>query len=211
MDFTKDSFDIDAVPDIGKLMVSFGGLCKLPGMPIFEFKNILKSTNVNKVFVVDNSRSWYNLGTEMLMDELRYLIKRFGWEHTTFYGNSMGGYAAIKYGNMLEVERVVAIVPQVFVSERLITKYKDYRWAEFTGKFNKEFADIDLEIHHGDFNGKTEFELFYCLNDRLDKIHAELLANKKGVTLYPFLTGGHNLVQSLKECGILKDILLNDL
>lgn len=221
--FMKDlDFEsVELIRDHGydNLIVSFGGVAGYPGMPIFEFKNIMSSTKINKMFLVDNLRSWYCYGinstynsVESLCSFLKDIIDLCGKKYVMFYGNSMGGFAAIKFGAILEVQRVVAFSPQSFISQRMRNKYMDNRWSDHIDKFNNKFIDTELELFsYLDSNSSTVFDIHYSVNDRLDKVHAELLFKRANINLNHYTDSDHNLVQFLKQHNKLKNILIEGL
>lgn len=133
-DLNCSSLNLEIARNSEKLIVSFGGVAGYPGMPIFEFKKLMTSVELNKLFVVDPNRAWYCLGicedinsSQVLLDKLKTIIELYGKKYTMFYGNSMGGFAALKLGALLSVDKVIAFSPQTFINEQLRVKYKDSR------------------------------------------------------------------------------------
>lgn len=201
-----------------KLIVSFGGVNHVPGLPIYEFKSILTDALLNKLFLIDRSRQWYYYGlntiinnSNKIIDLLNEYINQYGKEYTMFYGNSMGGYAAIKFGALIGVDKVVAFSPQTFLSASLREKYNDTRWSYELKNVFKNFREEDLYLPNIMNNNKTIYDVHYCSNYRLDKVHAEELAAIKNVSLNCYNFGGHDLVKVLKDRGLLKNILIGDL
>lgn len=105
--------------DSQQLIVSFGGsMKKFGGIPPFEFLNFLTSffQNPDKLFVVDHYSERYHKGIQGVSHDiestatfLKEIIKPY--ESTIFLGVSAGGYAAILFGSLLEVDHVIAFTP----------------------------------------------------------------------------------------------------
>jgi len=197
-----------------KLLISFGGIANKPGMPVSEFNNTLRGVSINKIFLVDKDQLWYN-SENNLLENLIDLINKYGSKYVMFYGNSMGGYAALKLGCVLAVNRVVAFSPQTFISKELRNKYNDNRWSDkidyITRKFeNEPFFDIKELMKYLSFHSnKSVFDIYYCKNERLDRIHAERMNDY--CNLYDYSDCDHGLVKRLRDNGSLKSILLKDL
>ena len=119
------------IPNSDTLIVSFAGNAKLfGGIPRFEFVQFLKQFNVSKHFYLDEHSDLYHkglIGTTSIDESVEYLkneIKQY--KRVLFLGNSGGGYAAILFGSLLEVNMVLAFVPQTIRrNEEVDEKYRD--------------------------------------------------------------------------------------
>lgn len=116
------------------LYLFFGGILASIGMPPFEFYNSSKIIDQHKIFVRDFSQSWYQNGLPSVSHDIRstarYLkaqIEVINPEKIYFVGNSMGGYAAILFSNLIDLGEVIAFAPQTFISPHLRMKHKDGR------------------------------------------------------------------------------------
>ena len=94
--------------------VFFGGLAGEIGIPRFEFVNITKDLPINQMFVRDFHQAWYSWGlgkSETTFDgsmaEILKHLNSFSSGRTVFVGNSIGGFAAILFGNLLRCDRQV--------------------------------------------------------------------------------------------------------
>ena len=104
------------------VIVTFGGINQGIGIPVFEFFNILSDSKFDKIFIRDFNQMWYLKGIDEeissfnnLLDYLRSLIKDY--DRVIFLGNSMGGYAAILFGILLDVDKVISFSPQTFIGK----------------------------------------------------------------------------------------------
>jgi len=208
--------------DSTHLIVTFGGVNRGIGVPVFEFFNILRENNTDKAFVRDFLQMWYLNGVddeistfEKLKVQLESVIK--GYEKVTFIGNSMGGYAAILFGVLLKVDKVVAFAPQTFIDAKNRFWRFDRRWRIQINKIHRtklymEYYDLKSFFNKIQINQeikKTSIDIYYSTKHRLDRQHAEQLKNFKNVTLYGYKDGGHEVIKTLKSSGELRTVLKN--
>lgn len=153
---------------------------------------------------------------EKIIEYLKQIITQNEYEKVCFLGNSMGGYGAILFGNILEVDRVLSFAPQSFINKwnRLINR--DNRWKKQIENIysfdNKRIDFFDLKEHlKNNPSNKTILEIFYSPNHRLDKKHAERLKKINNIVLHPIQEGGHGVVKTVKNSGQLKDIIKSTL
>jgi hypothetical protein len=107
-----------------KIIVCFGGLAGiLAKIPVFEFRNFLNKTipNYSSLYLIDIKQCWYHKGlkgrTRNIPSTIRYLrniIRRYS--EVTFIGVSMGGYAAILFGSLLNIKNVISFIPQTIIN-----------------------------------------------------------------------------------------------
>ncbi|GAB5554774.1 MAG: hypothetical protein Sapg2KO_43650 [Saprospiraceae bacterium] len=105
------------------LIISFGGLDSvLAGTPPFEFLKTLNTIipTCDKYFIIDKHQLWYHKGiNEMAVDiptTKDFLAKLIApYEKVLFIGNSAGAYAAILFGSLLNIDLVLAFVPQTYL------------------------------------------------------------------------------------------------
>lgn len=116
------------------LIVSFAGHgLKYGGVPKIEFANFLEThfSHIDVQFYIDNTCSSYHHGIQGIstnIDEtVQYLRKRFeGYDRVICLGASAGGYAAILFGSLLNVDTVIAFIPQTILkSKDREDKYRD--------------------------------------------------------------------------------------
>jgi hypothetical protein len=120
------------------LVVSFAGHNIMFGSMLaisnpFEFLNFFNRhfNNVNRHFYVDINKTSYHKGIEGIsknIDEtVQYLKKEIAnYKNVIFIGASSGGYAAILFGSLLNVQSVVAFTPQtVRLDKHIDEKYRD--------------------------------------------------------------------------------------
>lgn len=110
-----------------KLIVFFGGKQKKFGGELpYEFLNFTKKhfPTINAIFYIDRNNAFYSKGLKDISTDinstvqyLRGVIKPY--KKVIFCGHSAGGYAALLFGSLLEINTVVAFGPQtIFEDDR---------------------------------------------------------------------------------------------
>ena len=201
------------------LLVSFGGIQQGLGMPVFEFFNSISDIPCDKIFLRDFHQVWYQKGVDSELDHIDKLIARLkeiisqnNYDKICFIGNSMGGYAAILFGTILNIDTVISFAPQSYIDRfnRLISY--DIRWKNEISKVHsnkdKRKEYFDLKKHLSKIQSyKTELNIYYSPNHRLDKKHAERLKNENNVILHSIEEGGHAIVKVVRNNGDLKSLI----
>jgi hypothetical protein len=59
--------------------------------------------------------------------------------------------------------------------------------------------------------GKTRYQVHVSTDDPLDMLHAQRMANRGGVEIFEHERGGHRLVKTLRDRGLLQPMLLQAL
>ena len=215
----NNSVEIDFSSDSTNLYIFFGGISASIGMPPFEFYNSAKIINENKIFFRDFSQSWYQNGIKGISKDIystatyiRGQIENLKPKKIFFVGNSMGGYGAILFNELISEGETRAFAPQTFISPVLRLIHKDSRWKEQilntykSGLIKRHIWDIKPILLRERKNRKIS--VFVSSDDRLDFIHASRIKNIKGVYVYEYENGGHNLVKLLRDKGELSSIML---
>lgn len=203
------------------LLVTFGGIKKGVGIPIFEFRRILNEFPCDKLFLRDLHQTWYHKGLNSeinsissIEDYLEILITSRDYKNVVFLGNSMGGYAAILLGTLLNVNQIIAFSPQSFVDKFNRFLHRDKRWAQQIkslhnlNNVNKKHLDLKylLNKHKGSV---VPTDIYYSTLHKLDRKHAERLGQFKNIRLIPYKNNGHNLVKQLRDEQKLSLIIKN--
>ena len=203
------------------LLVCFGGLKHELGIPQFEFYNTIKDISCDKFFFRDFNQFWYQKGVSKELHSistfcffLKQEIEKGNYKKVSFIGNSMGGYAAILLGKILEIDEVISISPQTFIDRKIRISVNDNRWEKELKKIYQDNEvkkiHMDLKALFIDNNGNTVFNIYYSKECILDSFHAERLGVYKNVNLNPYNFSNHNnLVKILRDNGELKKIIEN--
>jgi len=134
------------------LIFSFSGLGDA-----FEFKGTLDELKVNVVYIRDLKHRWYLDGIAGIGEDvqsicfyLKQLILEIKPTKTIALGASAGGFAAMLYGGLLRLDKVLVFSPQTFMDSFHRTIYYDYRWKDNAKKIrgSKSFNSKYLDVKH---------------------------------------------------------------
>jgi len=222
----KESIQTELIWKNVPTVIAFGGINEGMGMPPFEFFKLLNNVKVNKVFVRDKQQAWYQLGLDQFLQSptevAEQIIQAITLEHNNprliMIGNSMGGYAAMLFGLMLNAEQVIAFSPQTFVDRLNRMRFLDFRWAPQINRMHTAIKQDEASTAHFDLRPlisknvyKPRIDVYYSERHRLDRIHAERLRECKNVFLYPCRANSHALVRELRDEGKLSEIILRSI
>lgn len=186
--------------DSNTLVLSFGDLItRASGLSINAEKSLIKY-QYNVIGIMPKQKSWF---PQASMIELAKTISPVlqGFKNIVGYGGSMGGYAAIKYSNLLNMNRVIAFVPQYSIDPDHV---EDRRYAEFFDAV----ANKDMQIQLQDVDAAREYVIVYDPYFSIDREHylkiKELLPNLHTIHL-PFT--GHEALSVLASSSLLHDFI----
>lgn len=185
------------------LYTSFGGIDSYNGKLKFQFQKTLRQLvpKYDKYFLIDKEQCWYHSGisgiTSNISETVEYLKKRVSkYKNVYFIGNSAGGYAAILFGSLLNVTKVLAFQPQTDLL--LVNDVESER-------LDKNFTDIKPYINSG-----TEYLLYGNYNARSGSMHHILqcrrISDASNVSLIrmPDIN-----LKKMRDEGTLKQIILS--
>lgn len=171
----------------------------------FHFFRLLRPLpGVTKLLVRDPSERWYNHGlpgsegasVEQTAGRIRGELDGLGATRVVTAGGSMGGYAAILFGCLLEAERVVALVPQTVLDPALP---------------QTPAAEVDLEVPDlrpiVAMAPGTAIDLVVGWDDLVDVFHALNLADLPSVRILALPGGQHEFVAEMNEADEFKPFL----
>ena len=212
------SIAIDDSVDDKNVIVAFGGISLGIGMPPFEFYKQTTDFETKNIYFKDLHQAWYHKGiknttvdVKTTAEYLKKTIDELGVDNIVFVGNSMGAYAAILFGTLLNVDKVVAFSPQSFIDEANRKQHRDSRWHDKISRAHKyqgsntEYFDLVPYLKIASFD--TKISVYYGVLEKLDKLHAERL--KGYVELNPYPDLDHTVARVLRDRGELKEILMN--
>ncbi|WP_342063580.1 hypothetical protein Q7574_01890 [Acinetobacter pittii] len=189
--------------DSNTLVLSFGDLItRASGLSINAEKSLIKY-QYNVIGVMPKQKSWF---PQASMIQLAKAISPIleGFKNIVGYGGSMGGYAAIKYSNLLNMNRVIAFVPQYSIDPEHV---EDRRYAEFFDAI----ANKDMQIQPQDVDAAREYVIVYDPYFSIDREHylkiKELLPSLHTIHL-PFT--GHEALSVLASSSLLHDFIEHD-
>ncbi|MFN8594401.1 MAG: hypothetical protein U0031_23360 [Thermomicrobiales bacterium] len=213
-------FDLDTPGET--LLILFGGIAGGVSMPVFEFFRLAAGYPAKKAFLRDPRRGWYQLGLPGVGDTcaavcrlLDATIARSGASRVVMAGASAGGYAALLFGTLCDADEVLAFSPQTFIDPEQRQRAGDDRWAEQIDNLHATMAGrdpiLDLYPILPELEGETRYQIHVSDDDPLDLLHAERIADRGGVELTIHPRGGHRLVKTLRDRGLLQPMILDAL
>ncbi|MES2161623.1 MAG: hypothetical protein V4476_10745 [Pseudomonadota bacterium] len=218
---TEDVLIDRVVP--GEVLVIAFGFVSWETRPEFDFYGRLKKLeqasgrHLNKILVRDSGNSWYHRSIAGLGDHpddtverLRVLIAAIKPSKVVTIGQSMGAYAAVMFGLLLDAQQVIAFGPLSFLDVRQALLYNDRRWIAVMRALQQNppasgYYDL-AALRRDRAGGQTHLHIAFGTKPdqpnstesvNLDAMHAHRLAAMGNCTLYPFPYSGHTVVQHL--------------
>ncbi|MYM26433.1 hypothetical protein GTP46_27780 [Duganella sp. FT135W] len=222
----------------GEILVIAFGFVSWEARPDFDFYGRLRKLeqnsgrHINKILVRDSGNAWYHRRIDGLgahpdetAEGLRALIREIRPSKVITIGQSMGAYAAVLYGLLLEVQQVLAFGPLSFLDPAQALLYHERRWLSvmrdlaanppLSGYYDlqalgriKAATLPDLHVIFGTKPGEEGAESVH-----LDAMHAHRLAAIGNCTLHPYPYSGHTVVQHLIDTkrinALLARIIMN--
>ncbi len=215
---------LDLATEGSTLLVLFGGIAGGVSMPVFEFFRLTAGFPAKKVFLRDPRRGWYQLGIPGVGDspaDVRVLlsatIERARAERVVMAGASAGGFAALLFGTWCAADEVIAFSPQTFIDAENRRLAGDTRWPDQIDPLHQALATdgraatLDLLDILPIAPAKTRYQVHVSTDDPLDLFHAQRIAGRGGMEIFEHERGGHLLVKTLRNRGLLQPMLLQAL
>ncbi|MCR4529414.1 hypothetical protein [Acinetobacter venetianus] len=182
------------------LVISFGDLIsRAKGMSINAEKSLIKY-QYNVIGIMPKLKSWFPKSSMLQMQQyVQPILQQF--KGIVGYGGSMGGYAAIKYSKLLNMQKIVAFVPQYSIDPDVV---QDRRYAEF---FDPSIHQ-DMQIQADEVDSNREYLIVYDPYFAEDKEHflkIKPLLPKMHVIHLPFT--GHEALAVLASSQLLNDFV----
>jgi len=206
--------------DSPTLLIAFSGKAKDPSRT-FNFLRMTSDLPVKKLYVRDLNNSWYHgehpgigAGVDALAEWIRGVIREQDVRKVVTLGCSMGGYAAILLGALIDADRVLAITPQTFVDRRSRLLYGDTRSRALKNKIltypsaAPQYFRLGRFLRNYPYQGRIEVHRGW---DRLDYLHARQIASLPNVRMTLHETHRHDLAGVLKRRGFLYRLILETL
>ena len=186
-----------------ELIFSFGDLItRAKGLSINAEKSLHKY-DFNVIGIMPKQKSWFpEPSLHAMFAAIESVIAPF--KTRIGYGGSMGGYAAIKYANLLDLKRVVALVPQYSINPDDVT---DSRYNMF---FNAEL-NANMQVQPHDVALEREYIVIYdpyCAEDRAHYVKLQQVLPKIQTLTLPFT--GHDAIAVLASSALLHDLLVRE-
>lgn len=238
-----DDVLVDRIVPGAPLVIAFG-FVSWTTRPAFDFYGRLRKLeqvsgqHLNKILVRDSGNAWYHrriAGLGNHVDEtaqaLRDLVRRIAPSQVATVGQSMGAYAAVMFGLLLDVQQIVAFGPLSFLDVRQARLYHELRWLPVMESLAQDppasgYYDL-AALCRARATDNTQLHLLFGTRPdaanggggasagesvNLDAMHAQRLAAFGRCTLHPFPNSGHAVVQHLIDTkrinGLLAECIL---
>lgn len=150
------------------------------------------------IFVRDPRRGWYNLpikglarNADELCEQIARRIAGYPLDRVTMSGGSMGGYAALLFGTMLGVGRIVAVGPQILLRPEL----------GYCPKEPTKYDDLTPLISSKPAN--TQIDIWYGAESFLDLFNILRVEPTSTVRLHAIPGAMHNVLAAFKRRGVM--------
>lgn len=224
------SFLVDTIVPGAPLVISFG-FVSWEKRPDFDFYGRLKKleattdTAINKILVRDCLNAWYHReipGLGYHVDEvaksLQQMITTIKPSQVITIGQSMGGYAAIMFGTLLNADTIISFGPLSFLNSKEALLYHDRRWLtvmQALEEFPPPNGYYDLPALISKTGNKPQLHVFFGTKPdegatesvNLDVFHAHRYAALPNCHIHPFPGSGHAVVQHLIDTKRINGIL----
>lgn len=162
--FASDNIEaIDYVGDSDYLIVSFAPKNVVPDGSNFWLKEVAEQLSLNVLGIVPRTSSWYP-AEDMAALAKAATARLASYSRVITIGQSMGGFAALKYGWLLRATHTMAFAPQISIDPDDVGGF-DQR---FTRNYNAELNQ-GMALTAGDMTDFTT--VFYDPYDREDAEH----------------------------------------
>jgi len=238
---TDDDVLVDRIVPGAPLVIAFG-FVSWTTRPAFDFYGRLRKLEqasgqpLNKILVRDSGNAWYHrriAGLGSHVDEtaqsLRDLVRRIAPGQVTTIGQSMGAYAAVMYGLLLDAQQIVAFGPLSFLDVQQARLYHELRWLPVMESLAQDppasgYYDL-AALCRARATEHTQLHLVFGTRPdaagtdvanpgasasesvNLDAMHAQRLAAYGQCTLHPFPQSGHAVVQHLIDTKRINGLL----
>ncbi|MGK5010498.1 hypothetical protein [Janthinobacterium sp. MDB2-8] len=233
---SADDVLVDRIVPGAPLVIAFG-FVSWTTRPAFDFYGRLRKLEqasgrpLNKILVRDSGNAWYHrqiAGLGSHVDEtaqaLRELVNRIAPSQVTTIGQSMGAYAAVMFGLLLDAQQIVAFGPMSFLDVQQARLYHELRWLPVMESLAQDppvsgYYDL-AALCRARATEHTQMHLVFGTRPdvanpgasasesvNLDAMHAQRLAAFGRCTLHPFPHSGHAVVQHLIDTQRINGLL----
>lgn len=199
-----------------ELIISFGGCGIDPetGEAHYGMQAAMIDLSVSRIFLRDQFQVWYFNGVRGLSTDIRTTveavrthIERLQPNKIITTGVSGGGFAAILFGILLEVDRIVALNPQSLLRRNVecFAHGNLYR-LKWTNPFEAPYRDLlNLRIPK-----QTHLVVAYGQDDPVDSFHSGRLEAMGDVEFMRLGGLHHNVGPALRDSGQLIELVLGN-
>lgn len=194
-----DNFYFSECGESDQLLIIFSGA----GEKSFNCFNLLKNYPVNKLFIRDSTRSWYQQpvkdhwdNIDGMIDLIRRHTSQFDARNITCMGGSMGGYDAMVTAAKLSAGKALLFSPQTVLDHRLPNNPSQKISITYPDGFKLllDSPDTNIKIYTG-----TE--------DLADLYNLAPALRYRGINMEFIYGGPHNLMNFLFQRNMLLELV----
>lgn len=192
----------------------FCGLKNQPGVTSEEFEALMEGLPVHWVLLRDPLMLMYLKGIPQLGPDLASTARALGRmaddlgaRRRLCFGNSAGGYAALRYGHAMDADGVLGVVAPTYGTEDSMRA--DGRAAAVVGRLLSQVRHEVLDMRELLLARENPLRthLYYGTGMANDAAFALHMADVPGVTLHPVDYDQHGLIQHLATLGVARTML----
>lgn len=98
---------------------------KLNEISYYMSNTFSKNENYNYIYVCDIYKIWGSLHFDYIFESLKNIINHFSPNKIICIGQSAGGYQSILFGNLLNVHKIIAFVPQINIFTSNMNEFRN--------------------------------------------------------------------------------------
>lgn len=178
---------IQHIADGSDIVVAFSNMLFQPKGVDYWGRTFFEKNGYSAIGVVAKSPNWFP-ATSMAAAAVQIQSVTGKYDHKIAYGNSMGGYAALKYARIFGADISIAFSPQYSINPQIV--------GSFENRFLKYFdvhRHLGMEIMPNDLVERSY--IFFDPFQTADFRHVELItSNITSKQLFPVPMTGHNTI-----------------
>jgi len=166
----------------------------------FEGYNLMSQYEQNKLFIRDPYRTWYHGSKDGALKTvedhiscIKSYIENFDTHKITFIGASMGGYAALLFGSIFNVGKIIAFSPQIILNSKV----------PFTPNVEVQYDDISSVIKA---NNSSNIDIWFGEEEPVDFYQIYHIMSEKKINFFPVKDSAHNVLFFFKTKFVLHDL-----
>jgi len=214
---------VETGTDRSRLLIAFTGFQGALTMAPFDFFSASGHLGSSRILLRDPTHLMYLTGCPPdapgflpLLERLRKEIDLLSPQRITCVGTSSGGYAAMLFGHLLEVDRVHAFAPSAFASVWMTIQRRD--WQQVRQRISPRHFLLELRIpwslwKYRDLpgvlrqgNGKTRYTVHVCAQNEHDMKRAGYFSDCPQVEIAAHECNTHQVAKHLVREGKLLSV-----
>ena len=179
----------------------------------FDWRTLADDQTISSILVRDLDDTWYNRdpvgpGTD-LRDLVAYVRSRARkYRRVVCIGSSMGAYAAIAIGKLIDADQVIAFSPQTLIDADRLEAYGDDRWSDYFRRLPTTALKDLITLAALNSRSRTKIDIYVSHErDDQDLRQAQNLSGVSGVAIHVMERSRHNLVDTLRATGLLRPLV----